>query len=425
MKVTPLDPALLKSVVESLPDDRLADVRRRAADRFGSMGFPTIGQEDWKYTNLADVVELTKDWLGGASSELPTARTVANGIETSVFDSIDASWIVIRDGFVDWDFTAPDGVSVESLAANAFGDLDSSDALSVFNAALLRDGLRIVVEESAAPERPVGILYVDDPTIALTQTRVIVEAAANARLQLIEYSVTSTGGRQFTNAVTELNLAPGSQIDHVRIQARGRDQSGVNRVKASLARNASYHHNSFDLGGSLTRNDVIANIGGEGAHASLNGLYLASGDQHIDNHTTIAHKVGPATSTEEYRGILGGHAQCVFNGKVIVSEGADGTDSSQSNHNLLLSDRAEIDTKPELEIYADDVKCAHGATVGQLDNSALFYLRSRGLDAEQARQVLTRAFAAGTLAELAIDACHDRIATLLDRRLEALVGEMS
>ena len=425
MKVTPLDPALLRSVVESLPDDRLADVRHRAADRFASMGFPTIGHEDWKYTNLADVVELTRNWLGGASSEVPTARTVANGIEAAVFGAIDASWIVIRDGFVDWDFSALNGVSIEGLSAGAFGDLDRSDALSVFNAALLRDGLRITVDESAAPERPLGILYVDDPTIALTQTRVLVEVAANARLQLIEYSVTSTGGRQFTNAVTELDLAPGARVDHVRIQARGRDQAGVNRIRASLAADATYRHNSFDLGGSLTRNDVIADIDGPGAHVSLNGLYLASGDQHIDNHTRISHSVGPATSTEEFRGILGGRAQCVFNGKVIVSEGADGTDSSQSNHNLLLSDRAEIDTKPELEIYADDVKCAHGATVGQLDNSALFYLRSRGLDSDQARQVLTRAFAAGTLAELAIEACHDRIAMLLDRRLEALVGEMS
>ena len=199
----------------------------------------------------------------------------------------------------------------------------------------------------------------------------------------------------------------------------------MNRLQVHLGKDAGIHHNSFDFGGALSRNDVVTNIAGTGADVALNGLYLSSGEQHIDNHTCIIHGVGPSTSNEEYRGILSGRSQCVFNGKVIVAEGADGTDSSQSNHNLLLSDRAEIDTKPELEIYADDVKCAHGATVGQLDKASLFYLRSRGLDEDQARQILTRAFAAGTLSSLSIPACHDLVAENLDNTLASLVGELN
>jgi Fe-S cluster assembly protein SufD len=424
MNVTSLDQALLESVVEGMPDDKLAGARRRAAAQFASMGFPTVGQEDWKYTNLTDVVTLSNAWLESAANETPKTGEAADEIETTIMTGIEASWIVIRDGLVESGLPAPDGVSIERVSSSGNADINGDDPLSLLNTALLRDGIRIVVDESAVPAQPVGILFVDDPANALAQTRVIVEAGANARLQLIEYSLSSTGGRQFTNAVTEFSIAPGARVDHVRIQTRDDAHSGVNRITASIAADAQFHHNSFDLGGLLTRNDVVTKLLGRGATVSLNGLYLAAGDRHIDNHTKICHETGPTVSNEEYRGILGGRSQCVFNGKVIVAEGADGTDSSQSNHNLLLSDRAEIDTKPELEIYADDVKCAHGATVGQLDKAALFYLQSRGLDPEEARQVLTRAFAAGTLAELTIDACHDHLAALLDRSLETLVGDM-
>ena len=424
MNAISLDQSLLETVVAAMPDDKLADARRRAAAQFAGMGFPNIGQEDWKYTNLTNVVELSNAWLERGGNEAPMAGEDSEEAVAMVTSAIEASWIVVRDGLVDTGFTAPDGVAIERASITGRAGSDSDDPLSVFNTALLRDGIRIVVDDAAAPEQPIGILFVDDPINALAQTRVVVEAGANARLQLIEYSLSSSGGRQFTNGVTTVSLAPGSHVDHVRIQNRDDAHSGVNRITASLAADAEFHHNSYDLGGLLTRNDVVANLQGRGAAVSLNGLYLAAGDRHIDNHTKICHDTGPTVSNEEYRGILGGRSQCVFNGKVIVAEGADGTDSSQSNHNLLLSDGAEIDTKPELEIYADDVKCAHGATVGQLDKAALFYLQSRGLDPEAARQMLTRAFAAGTLAALAIDACHEHLAALLDSRLQTLVGEV-
>jgi len=232
-------------------------------------------------------------------------------------------------------------------------------------------------------------------------------------------------GVQFTNSVTQASLAKNAKFDHVRLQLRDDDHVGVNRIRVTLDRDACFGQNTFDFGGSLTRNDIVAIIAGTNAEVRLHGLYLSSGNQHIDNHTRVEHRVGPAISHEEYRGVLNGRSRCVFNGQAIVSEGADGTDANQANHNLLLSEHAEIDTKPELEIYADDVKCSHGATVGQLDEASLFYLRSRGLDKDEARSLLTRAFAEGILSELVVEECRAYLGDALDKRLAELVDDKS
>lgn len=428
MSATAVDEALLRAAVAEFPADELTPLREAALSCAAGLALPGTGEEDWKYTNLSEAAKLSNSWLGNRKSHsIDAGETRDSALFASLQEKIDAHWIVVRNGFIAGDHEAigsVDGLTVARLTAADEGESTPRDALSILNSALLRDGVKISVASGCAVDKPVAILYLDDLSDGVCQTRTVVEAAGNSRLKLIEVSASDGSGRQFTNAVTRIATDRGACVDHVRIQQRGKDHTGVNRISASLAQDASYRHNSFDLGGAMTRNDVVADIVGKGAAVSLNGLYLASGDQHIDNHTSILHRVGPATSDEEYRGILGGHSQCVFNGKVVVKKGADGTDSSQSNHNLLLSERAEIDTKPELEIYADDVKCAHGATVGQLDESALFYLRSRGLDESQARQALTRAFAAGTLSALAIGACHDYLAEQLEQRLEALVGEL-
>lgn len=419
------DKSVLQLAVDALPTDSLAESRKMAASRFASLGFPTVGQEDWKYTNLARIAKFSLDWLEseqfGAGVE---ALASSDDIVDTVRDAIDAHWIVVRDGIPDTELPEIPGVTFESLASADSPTFSLDDALSAFNVALLRDGLRIGVESGTTPDRPIAIMNIDSPTTRVSQTRLIVELAKNSRLQIIECALSTEDGSQFTNSVVDINLASGAQLDYVRVQDRHREHSGVHRIQANLDRDAGIHHNSFDFGGALSRNDVVTNIQGPGASVVLNGLYLSAGEQHIDNHTSINHGVGPSTSDEEYRGILTGRSQCVFNGKVIVAEGADRTNSRQANHNLLLSDRAEIDTKPELEIYADDVKCAHGATIGQLDESALFYLRTRGLDEDQAKQALTRAFAAGTLSALSIPSCHDFLAETLDSRLEMLVGEV-
>jgi len=428
MSETALNQALLQAAVDALPTDDLSAMRRAAVASFAQMGFPTLGQEDWKYTSLATTAELSNAWLGSlplGGKAAATDRT--EELIASVRDSIDAHWLVVRDGFADSGAAAigEAGIRISGISADESLHPGSDDPMSVFNAALLRDGLKFSIAANAVPKKPVGILFIDDPSNAVAQTRVIVDVGADARLQLIECSLSAGPGRQFTNAVTGIELARGARLDHVRIQNRDHAHTGVSRISASLDRDACLFSNNFDLGGALTRNDIVIGINGPGASVNLTGLYLADDKQHIDNHTSILHNIGPAISAEEYRGIMAGRSQCVFNGKVVVAKGADGTDSSQTNHNLLLSERAEIDTKPELEIYADDVKCAHGATVGQLDEGAIFYLRSRGLALAQARQLLTRAFAAGTLGTLSIGECHDFLTRLLDQRLESLVGGQS
>jgi Fe-S cluster assembly protein SufD len=225
--------------------------------------------------------------------------------------------------------------------------------------------------------------------------------------------------------VTQLNLAGGSRAAFVRIQDRDRAHYQVGKLTARLHRDATLDYASFDFGGALIRQDVFAELLEPGAAVHMNGLYLADGRQHIDNHTRVDHRVGPATSREVFHGILNGKARCVFNGKAIVHAGADGSDAEQSNHNLLLSQQAEIDTKPELEIYADDVKCSHGATVGQLDEQALFYMRSRGLDREQARHMLTRAFAGQILARLPIASLRALLESRIDGRLDEFLEELA
>jgi Fe-S cluster assembly protein SufD len=187
-----------------------------------------------------------------------------------------------------------------------------------------------------------------------------------------------------------------------------------------LERDARLEHFALDLGGDLTRNDLAIDIVGTQAEATLNGLYLAGPGQHVDNHTRTDHRVGPARSRQDYRGVLAGRCRAIWNGKAIVHRGADGTDAQQSNHNLLLSEQAEIDAKPELEIYADDVKCAHGTTVGQLDERALYYLRTRGIGTARARRILTRAFATTVVNTVPVAALRDLIGTKVEARLRAI-----
>jgi Fe-S cluster assembly protein SufD len=422
-----LDSELLLNALDVLPKDRLDATRRAAAGRFVQSNFPDVGQEDWKYTSLAGAAEISNEWLGGlVAGDLP-GEAPTPGPDTSALEKqLDAHWLIIRNGVClsNLDLLGEQsGLRVERLDPKDLEQTTSDDALSLFNAALLRDGLHIAVPAKRQIDKPLVILSVDDPSNAVSQTRLMIDLRQESRLQVVELNLSARPGRQFTNSVVRASVAPSAALDYLRIQNRDTLHTGVSRFEATLSGDAALAHNSFDLGGALSRNDTIADIRGPGATVAMHGLYLASGQQHIDNHTAILHGVGPATSHEEYRGILAGNARCVFNGKVVVAEGADGTDSSQTNHNLLLSDRAEIDTKPELEIYADDVKCAHGATVGQLDETALFYLRSRGLGKQQARQVITRAFAAELLSRLAVPAAIDYLAQLLDARLESLVGE--
>ena len=423
---------LVEAAVDRLPVDALTPVRKAALAQFAKSGFPTVKDEDWKYTNLGAAVELSNACLSNASESVPKAKWTAEAKRAvdQILESIDASWIIIANGTTALETLAnaesleSQGIHISRLGSGRSSSaIISNDAMTSFNAALLQDGLQVRIRPSAYESKPLGFLFFDNvQNGGLSQARVIIEVEPEASIDIIEAHVSVGPDSQFANAVIQLNIEDGAQVAYVRIQDRADTHMQVGKLIAELHEDAVLDYASFDFGGSLVRNDVAIEITQPGATAKLHGLYLAGAKQHIDNHTRVDHRVGPAVSREEYRGILSGRARCVFNGKAIVHEGADGTDAEQSNHNLLLSETAEIDTKPELEIYADDVKCAHGATVGQLDKSALFYLRSRGLDEDEAAQLLTRAFAARILTATPIEATHAYIGQKTEQRLDELIS---
>ncbi|HET6629764.1 MAG TPA: Fe-S cluster assembly protein SufD [Woeseiaceae bacterium] len=434
MTAAAIDTDLLEQVVGDLPRDPLAKARREALSRFRQTGFPTPRQEDWKYTNLAPAAELSNRWLRDAAARAPQAVLGPAAAEHArrLTLAVEAHWLVIANGVVDPDSLAAvagqdlAGLQVTSAAEGAeTGSVKGSDAMSLFNTILLRDALHVAIAPGAVLDKPIGVLVFDDAGTAVSQPRIVIEAGDNARAEIVEVHASAGEGGQFANAVTEVTLGAGSALAWVRLQERREEHYQVGRLTVRLGRDASFDHAGFDLGGGLVRNDIAVDIAEPGAYVSLQGLYLAGGRQHIDNHTRVDHRVGPAKSVEEYRGILGDRARCVFNGKALVHEGADGTDAQQANHNLLLSDHAEIDTKPELEIYAEDVKCSHGATVGQLDRNALFYLRTRGLSEEEAAQALMRAFASTIVARAPVAAARDYVERAVATRLQTLLGDTS
>ncbi len=380
---------------------------------------PTTRHEDWKYTDLSSAIDISTRWLQEDVSRAPDAASPQ--AIAALTAAVDADWIVIENGVPD-PSSFPEGgdIGIERLRhAEALAD----DPLARLNSALQRDALRI--EINAATEKPLGILIIDEALSGaqVSQATIDIEVAPGCDAEIIEYHSSSGDGDHYSNSAVTLHIGESAKAAYVRIQDRDLKHVQTARFAIELDTDSELQMAGYDLGGGLIRNDVDVNLAKPGASANFNGLYLAGDDQHIDNHTRVDHRVGPASSSQEYRGILNGRCRCVWNGKAVVHEGADGTDARQANHNLLLSDKAEIDAKPELEIYADDVKCAHGTTVGQLDEAAIFYLRTRGLDQRAAQQLLTHAFAAGFVNRAPVAASREAVTALVEARLSTLVRE--
>ncbi|RZV37950.1 MAG: Fe-S cluster assembly protein SufD [Chromatiales bacterium] len=373
---------------------------------------PTTRDEDWKYTDLSRARDITSRWLDAG------AETVAADIDEEIeriSGSIDATWFVIANG----ELRLPDAAS--GISAERLDDVPAAaSALAELNSALLVDGLRVRID--GAPDKPVGLLFIDGAADAATsQARVEIEFAAGASGEVVEYHASQGAQDHYSNTIVAITVGDNANAAHLRIQSRDLRHVQTTHTTVNTGRDARFRSAGFDLGGGLVRNDLVIGISSPGAEISFDGLYLAGEGQHIDNHTRVDHRVGPATSRQEYRGILNGRCRCVWNGKAIVHTGADGTDADQANHNLLLSERAEIDAKPELEIYTDDVKCSHGTTVGQLDETSLFYLRTRGLDRQHAKQVLTHAFAAGLVSRVPVESARNIVSELVEARLRDII----
>lgn len=407
-------------------------LREDAISRFEDMGLPSTRQEEWRYTNLSRAVRGPFALAGEAT----TPR-----IGDIPFGRVKATKLVFVDGTFRHELSdsPPEGVRFTPLALalrNSDSDLQDrlgryadyqEHALVALNTALFTDGALIEVSEGAAPDAPIHIVSIATPneTPALVSPRVLVVAGPNSRVQVIESFVCPPhpAAVRWVNAVSEVVCGVHASVDHVKFH--NESSNGVHTATEHVRQESgsTFRNLSLTLGGRLVRNDLDVVLAGPGAECALDGLYIATGREHIDNHTYIEHAVAHTTSRELYRGILAERASAVFNGAIRVDRDAQKTSASQQNRNLLLSDDAVINTKPELQIHADDVRCTHGAAIGQLDSDALFYLRTRGFDLESARRLLTRAFAADVLARIPIlsiaEACDEEVR----RHLSSIVRE--
>ncbi|HEY3131153.1 MAG TPA: Fe-S cluster assembly protein SufD [Acidobacteriota bacterium] len=398
----------------------LLQMRRRAARRFLELGIPTVRDEDWKYTNLASLADVP---FKPASADASLPRQQLDRIN---FADLQCTRLVFVNGRYSESLSSPgelDGVKLGSLAEvlqmkpeivqphlGQYANLEEH-AFNSLNTALMRDGAFVHVMKGKTAEKPIHLLFVSTAHAepATSHPRNLIVAESQSQATIVESYVSVGPDVYLTNPVTEIILGDGAVLDHYKLQDESRRAFHVATMQYRQDRNSSLRSHSITLGGVLVRNNLTAVLDGEGAECTLNGLYLVMGEQHIDNHTRLEHAKPHCSSRELYKGILDDKSRGVFHGRILVHKGAQKTDSKQTNNNLLLSDEALINTKPQLEIYADDVKCTHGATIGQLDQDAIFYLRSRGIGEKAARSLLIYAFASEIVGRVKVEALRAKL----------------
>ena len=386
----------------------LQGLRDHAIDSLLEQGFPTPRDEEWKYTDLRSLTRRHYSMAGDRR------RVAAASLEPWIWRDAPAYRLVFIDGRY-----APElctlgsgltGVTITSLArvleerpeslAGLLGrNVDTGQpGFNSFNTAFMRDGACIELNQGVVLDRPIHLLFVATGRNAgLAVLRNIIIAGAHSQATVIESYVALGDAASLTSAVTEITLEAGAGLEHYKLEQESETASHVAGIHVVQGRDSRFTSHNVALGGNLVRNDLQVALNGPGAEAVLNGLSVTRGRQHVDNNTLIEHNTPQASSREAYRGVLDGRSRCVFNGRIVVHRDAQGSAARQTSHNLLLSDAAEVDAKPQLEIYADDVQCSHGCTVGQLDQEALFYFRSRGVAEKLARSLLIYAFAADVL----------------------------
>jgi Fe-S cluster assembly protein SufD len=407
---------------------KTARLRAEELARFTAQGFPDQRQETWRYTNLQPIATGTFDFVPA----LPLPDTLANArarLAEAGLDG-DAQRLVFVDGHHTQELSTPAhelGFEALSLAArwDRFESLQSqrgalaTHPLATLNTAFAREGAWLGVPAGVRVAEPLHLVFVASgaPGLAL-QPRVLIDVARSADLTVVQHFVDCGDPASWTNPVTQVKQGSESRLTLYRIQEHGARHFHTELLYAELSADAALRVGYVDVGGQLVRNDVEVKLLAPGANVELFGLFLAAG-QHVDNHTRVDHVAAHTRSEEAFRGIIGRRGRGVFNGKVVVHRDAQRVDARQTSDNLLLDDQAEIDTKPELEIYADDVKCSHGATVGELDPEQLFYLRARGIDEGAARGLLTIAFANTVLERVTLAPLRERIAGRVAARLRA------
>jgi Fe-S cluster assembly protein SufD len=414
----------------------LEPLRRAAAARFAVVGFPGTRDEEWRFTPVAPIAQRTWRPAPGEPAKLSADR-----LAPFVFGHPEWSTLVFVDGGYSEALSRvaplPAGVRVGSLAEALRGNGEllpghlarhapvEGSPFTALNTAGFRDGGLVHVPAGLDLERPVHLVYVTtaDAEGTAIHPRNLIVVERGARASVIESYVTlAPGGVYWTNPVTEVSAAAGSWLEHTRIQRESERAYHVGLTHVEQQRDSHYRSFSMAMGAALARHNLHVRLNDENIETLMYGLYLTRGEQVVDNHTAIFHDQPNCRSWEVYKGVLDGRSRAVFNGKVFVRPEAQKTDAKQTNRNLLLSDTAKVDTKPQLEIFADDVKCTHGATVGRLDDVALFYARSRGIPQVAAERLLTYAFAAEVIDEVALEPVRLELDRLVRERLAGQQG---
>ena len=390
----------------------LRTLRGAAITRFAELGFPMArrGNEEWKYTDIRPIAQTPFLHLPA-----PQRRGLSDqDLERINFWASRWSQLVFINGRYSAKSTAvsalPAGIIVTNLAQATTAQRAlveeqvahhadyQANAFTALNTAFLHDGAFVYIPDGAVVEQPVHLLFVAASQEEFAaHPRLLVVAGAESKVTVIETHIGLTGARYFTNTVTEIVVGEGASVEHCKLQRESPSAFHVGTTQVAQQRDSTFGSLSLDLGGGLVRNNLRALLDGRGSRCTLNGLYLPTGGQHVDNQTFIDHAQPHATSRELYKGVVSGSSTAVFNGRVLVRPDAQGSDAQQTNKTLVLSGRAKVNSKPQLEIYADDVKCTHGSAVGQLEEEGLFYLKSRGIGDDAARTLLAHGFVAEVL----------------------------
>jgi Fe-S cluster assembly protein SufD len=410
------------------------NMRENAWELFNSEGFPTIREENWKYTDLRSL----------AKSNFILSERGMNGIDEQTvsswkFTNVPCHTMVFVNGHYSSQLShedrLPSGITISSLSQALTQNPEMVESvlqqtttqkvspLTALNMALMTDGAVIILDDDTTSQ-PIHLLYIttSHKENISTQIRNLIIGGRGSSATIVESYVSKEGATSFTNVVSDVMIHESAKVEHYKVQQESLNSYHIGAINVRQYRDSRYISNSISLGAGLARTDIHSMLNEEGASCCLNGLYIVGGKQHVDHHTRIDHNVPSGKSEEFYKGVINGRARAVFNGKVVVHEKAQKTDAQQSNRNLLLSKEAEVDTKPELEIYADDVKCSHGATVGQLEEDTLFYLQSRGIEEENARKILIYAFIDDIISRITIKELRTRLETFVIKRLPGSIN---
>jgi len=415
----------------------LHHLRMRALRSFQDIGYPTTKHEEWKYTNVLPLSHYDFE----ISDSLKFGIIEQKDIEKYQFNGLENRCLVFIDGHYSSELSRTTGITdnieivslkkaieknPELISSHVAKYLSFEDQSFIsLNTAFIQDGIFINIPDNVCVEKPVHLLYLSAPEAkpGANFPRNLITAGRSSEITFVETYAAVREGLYFTDAVSEIVLQENAKVERIKIQNESSQAYHIAALQAVQERNSRFIDYNISLGAALTRNDIGSKFRGENGYCELNGMYSGNRKQHVDNHTTIDHATPHCESHELYKGILDDTAEGVFNGKIFVRPDAQKTNAIQSNNCILLSDQARIDTKPQLEIFADDVKCTHGATIGQLNEDAYFYMRTRGIEKSDARTLLIYAFASEVVDKITFDPVREKVLSWFSNKLNTVKPE--